>query len=139
LQLEERNRILAQAMRELDEERELSEQLLLNVLPHSIAERLKREKGLVADRISEVTVLFADIVGFTPVSSRLAPEGVVAWLDYVVSSLDRLAKQHRMERIKTIGDCYMMVSGLPTPRPRRSRCRTGADAARRDGKPRDAT
>jgi class 3 adenylate cyclase len=117
LQLENRNRVLAQAMRKLDEERELSEQLLLNVLPRSIADRLKREKGTIADRFSEATVLFADIVNFTPVSSRLAPEEVVAWLNDVFSSLDRLAEQHRMEKIKTIGDCYMVVSGLPTPRP----------------------
>ncbi len=117
LQLEHRNRILGQAMRELDEERELSEQLLLNVLPRSIADRLKHEKGIIADRFSEATVLFADIVDFTPVSSRLAPEEVVAWLNDVFSSLDRLAEQHGMEKIKTIGDCYMVVSGLPTPRP----------------------
>jgi adenylate cyclase len=117
LQLENRNRILAQAMRELDEERELSEQLLLNVLPHSIADRLKHEKGIIADRFSEATVLFADIANFTPVSSRLAPEEVVLWLNDVFSSLDRLVEQHRVEKIKTIGDCYMMVSGLPTPRP----------------------
>jgi class 3 adenylate cyclase len=117
LQLEERNRILAQAMRELDEERELSEQLLLNVLPQSIADRLKHEKGLIADRFSDATVLFADIVDFTPVSSRLTPEEVVAWLNDVFSSLDRLAERHGMEKIKTIGDCYMVVSGLPTPRP----------------------
>jgi class 3 adenylate cyclase len=117
LQLENRNRVLAQAMRELDEERELSEQLLLNVLPRSVADRLKREKGIIADGFSEATVLFADIVGFTPVSSRLAPEEVVAWLNDVFSSLDRLAERHGMEKIKTIGDCYMVVSGLPTPRP----------------------
>jgi adenylate cyclase len=117
LQLENRNRILAQAMRELDEERELSEQLLLNVLPRSIADRLKREKGIIADRFAEATVLFADIVNFTPVSSSLPPEEVVLWLNDVFSSLDRLAEQYRVEKIKTIGDCYMMVSGLPTPRP----------------------
>ncbi|MDX6381737.1 MAG: adenylate cyclase [Rubrobacteraceae bacterium] len=117
LQLENRNRILAQAMHELDAERELSEQLLLNVLPHSIADRLKHEKGIIADRFSEATVLFADIANFTPVSSRLAPEEVVLWLNDVFSSLDRLVEQHRVEKIKTIGDCYMMVSGLPTPRP----------------------
>ena len=112
LQLENRNRVLAQAMRKLDEERELSEQLLLNVLPRSIADRLKREKGTIADRFSEATVLFADIVNFTPVSSRLAPEEVVAWLNDVFSSLDRLAEQHRMEKIKTIGDAIMAAAGV---------------------------
>ena len=117
LQLENRNRVLAQAMRELDEERELSEQLLLNVLPRSIADRLKREKGIIADRFSEATVLFADIANFTAISSRMAPEEVVAWLNDVFSSLDHLAERHRLEKIKTIGDCYMAVSGLPTPRP----------------------
>lgn len=118
LQLEERNHILAQAMRDLDAKRELSDRLLLNVLPQAIADRLKREEGgIIADSFSEATVLFADIVDFTAIAARLAPEEVVAWLNEVFSSLDRLAERHGMEKIKTIGDCYLAVSGLPTPRP----------------------
>jgi adenylate cyclase len=119
LQLEERNRVLTQAMRDLDAEHELSERLLLNVLPRSIADRLKCQggAGIIADRFPEATVLFADIVDFAPIASRLAPEEVVGWLNEIFSALDRLAERHRLEKIKTIGDCYMAVSGLPAPRP----------------------
>ncbi len=117
LQLEDRNRRLAQAMQDLDAKRELSERLLLNVLPRPIADRLKREEdGIIADSFPEATVLFADIVDFTSIAAGLAPEAVVIWLNDVFSFLDRLAERHGLEKIKTIGDCYMAVSGLPTPR-----------------------
>jgi class 3 adenylate cyclase len=118
LQLEQRNRALAEAMRDLDAKRALSERLLLNVLPRPIADRLKQEEQtIIADTFPEVTVLFADIADFTPMAARLPPEEVVAWLNDVFSALDCLAERHGLEKIKTIGDCYMMVSGLPTPRP----------------------
>ena len=117
LQLEERNRALAEALRDLDAKRALSERLLLNVLPRPIADRLKQEQeGIIADSFAEATVLFADIVDFTPTTAGLPPEEVVNWLNDVFSALDRLAERHGLEKIKTIGDCYMMVSGLPTPR-----------------------
>ena len=118
LQLEERNRALAEALHDLDAKRALSERLLLNVLPRPIAERLKREEeGIIADSFPEATVLFADITGFTPIAAHLAPERVVAWLNDIFSVLDRLAERHGLEKIKTTGDCYLAVSGLPEARP----------------------
>jgi len=116
LQLQQRNQVLEEATRALDAERRLSEQLLLNVLPESIAERLKQSLGTIADSFDEATVLFADIARFTPIASRLAPEEVVVWLNQVFSSMDRLAAQFGLETIKTIGDAYMVASGLPSPR-----------------------
>ena len=116
-QLQERNHVLEEATRALDAERQLSERLLLNVLPRSIAERLKRNTGVIADSFGEATVIFADIARFTPISLRLSAEEVVVWLNEVFSSMDRLSEQHGLETIKTIGDAYMVASGLPTPRP----------------------
>ena len=103
--------------RELDLEREKSERLLLNVLPGSIAARLKQTEGVIADGFSDVTVLFADIVDFTSRSERIAPEQVVEALNDLFSAFDRLARQRGLEKIKTIGDAYMVVGGLPEPRP----------------------
>jgi class 3 adenylate cyclase len=100
----------------LEAERQKSESLLLNILPAPIAERLKTQPGTVADSFAQVTVLFADIVDFTPLSARLPPEQVVDLLNTVFSAFDRLAERHDLEKIKTIGDSYMVVGGLPTPR-----------------------
>jgi class 3 adenylate cyclase len=116
LQLHDRNRVLQDALRALDEERELSERLLLNVMPRTIAERLKRKEGIIADSFADVTVLFADIANFSALSAQLPPEQLVAWLNEVFSAFDHLAEQHRLEKIKTVGDSYMVVSGLPAPR-----------------------
>lgn len=116
LQLQERNRVLEAATRALDAERQVSERLLLNVLPRSIADRLKRQTGVIADSFAEATVIFADIARFTPISLSMGPQEVVVWLNEVFSALDRLAEQHGLETIKTIGDAYMVASGLPTPR-----------------------
>jgi class 3 adenylate cyclase len=101
----------------LDLERQRSERLLLNVLPASIAARLKQSQGVIADGFPDVTVLFADIVNFTPLSERIAPEAVVQLLDELFSVFDQLAQRHGLEKIKTIGDAYMVVGGLPEPRP----------------------
>ena len=103
--------------RELELEREKSERLLLNVLPAPIAARLKQTEGVIADGFPEVTVLFADIVDFTSRSKRIAPEQVVEVLNDLFSAFDRLARQRGLEKIKTIGDAYMVVGGLPEPRP----------------------
>jgi class 3 adenylate cyclase len=103
--------------RELDLERDKSERLLLNVLPAPIAARLKQTEGVIADGFPEVTVLFADIVDFTSRSERIAPEQVVEVLNDLFSAFDRLARQRGLEKIKTIGDAYMVVGGLPEPRP----------------------
>jgi adenylate cyclase len=102
---------------ELAVERQRSEQLLLNVLPAPIAERLKRGQTTIADSFDEITVLFADIVEFTPLSARQSPSELVRRLGAIFSAFDRLAEKHGLEKIKTIGDAYMVVGGLPEPRP----------------------
>ena len=93
-----------------------SERLLLNVLPEPVAARLKREQAIIADAHPAVTVLFADIVGFTPLSERLSPEDVVVLLDQVFARWDALAARYGVEKIKTIGDAYMVAGGIPVPR-----------------------
>ncbi|HEY9738838.1 MAG TPA: adenylate/guanylate cyclase domain-containing protein [Trichocoleus sp.] len=97
----------------LQEEKEKSEQLLLNILPHPIATRLKEDQTTIADHFAEVTVLFADIVNFTQLSAELSPQELVALLNEVFSRFDELADAHQLEKIKTIGDAYMAVGGLP--------------------------
>jgi class 3 adenylate cyclase len=97
----------------LTEAHEQSERLLLNVLPLPIALRLKSGESMIADRYESVSVLFADIVGFTKLSARTTPEGLVSMLDAMFSRFDTLAEQHGLEKIKTIGDAYMVVGGLP--------------------------
>jgi len=108
--------LLQYAVRARDAAMASSEALLLNVLPKSIAERLKREAGTIAESHEEVTVLFADVVDFTPFTQRTAPERVVGVLDEIFSAFDRLAEAHGLEKIKTIGDAYMVASGLPDRR-----------------------
>ena len=97
-------------------EKEKSEHLLLNILPRPIAERLKGGERTIADSHPQVTVLFADLVGFTQLSSKTAPQELVNLLNEVFSHFDRLAERHGLEKIKTIGDSYMLVGGLPVPR-----------------------
>jgi class 3 adenylate cyclase len=98
-------------------EQQRSERLLLNVLPAPIADRLKQTQGVIADAFPDVTVLFADIVNFTGHSQRVSPQQVVRGLNELFSAFDRLARRHGLEKIKTIGDAYMVVGGLPEPRP----------------------
>jgi adenylate cyclase len=98
-------------------ERERSERLLLNVLPAPIAERLKRQPEVIADGYPEVTVLFADLVDFTRHSQQATPAQVVTLLDRLFTAFDQLARQQRLEKIKTVGDAYMVAGGLPQPRP----------------------
>ena len=100
----------------LERERARSEELLRNVLPAEIVERLKATPGTIAERFAEATVLFADIVGFTPLTQKLPAEGVVAVLDELFSAFDDNAGKYGLEKIKTIGDAYMVVGGVPTPR-----------------------
>jgi adenylate cyclase len=104
------------AHRALEAERERSERLLLNVLPRPIAERLKVDSGVIADHYDTVSVLFADLVGFTERSLIMAADELVALLDQIFSAFDRLADAARVEKIKTIGDAYMVAGGLPEPR-----------------------
>ncbi|MFP4007220.1 MAG: adenylate/guanylate cyclase domain-containing protein [Spirulinaceae cyanobacterium] len=100
----------------LRQEQEKSEQLLLNILPEAIATQLKQSPGTLAKQFEEVTILFADIVGFTSLSERLGPIELVNLLNRIFSQFDRLAERHGLEKIKTIGDAYMVVGGLPVPR-----------------------
>ena len=92
-----------------------NERLLLNVLPASIARKLKQQTGIIAEGFEDVSVLFADLVGFTALSARLAPKDLIDLLNTVFSSFDELAEEHGVEKIKTIGDAYMAAGGLPEP------------------------
>jgi class 3 adenylate cyclase len=97
---------------DLDKERKKSDELLLNVLPPSIANRLKRGENVIADRHESVSVLFADLVGFTTIASKVEPEKVVEKLNVLFTEFDSICEKHGVEKIKTIGDAYMAVSGL---------------------------
>jgi class 3 adenylate cyclase len=89
-----------------------NEALLLNILPRSIADRLRAGETVIADRFEEMAVLFADVVGFTALSARLTPNEVVTLLNDVFTRCDRLADRFHLEKIKTVGDAYMVVGGL---------------------------
>ncbi|MEO7392748.1 MAG: adenylate/guanylate cyclase domain-containing protein [Ramlibacter sp.] len=104
------------ALRDVANERARSDRLLLNILPGSIAERLKSSPEAIADHSAEVTVLFADLVGFTALSAAKSPQDLVRLLDRIFSDFDALAERHGLEKIKTIGDAYMAAAGLPLPR-----------------------
>ncbi|MEQ9001858.1 MAG: adenylate/guanylate cyclase domain-containing protein [Coleofasciculus sp. B1-GNL1-01] len=99
----------------IEAEREKSELLLLNILPKAIADRLKQNQETIADSFTEATVLFADIVGFTQLSQRISPTELVKLLNEIFSAFDQLTETYGLEKIKTIGDAYMVVGGLPTP------------------------
>ena len=103
------------ALRALRAEQEKAEALLVNVLPGSIAQRLKGATRSIADAFESASILFADVVDFTPLARRLAPAEVVGVLDQLFSHFDVLVERHGLEKIKTIGDCYMAASGVPDP------------------------
>jgi guanylate cyclase len=107
----------ARAHAALEAEQERSERLLLNVLPEPIAQRLKANPEVIAEHYESATVLFADLVDFTAQSSRMAADELVALLDRIFSAFDRLADAEGLEKIKSIGDAYMLSGGLPVPRP----------------------
>ena len=100
----------------LEEAEKETWRLLLNVLPESVATKLKSSTGIIAESFPNVSVLFADIVGFTELSSQHKPEELVKILNEIFSAFDALVEQHALEKIKTIGDAYMVVGGAPTPR-----------------------
>jgi adenylate cyclase len=104
------------AVAQLKAEKERSEALLRNILPRSIIPRMHRGETPIAERFQDVTILFSDIVGFTGMSMRRSASDVVALLNAIFSTIDRLALDHGIEKIKTIGDAYMAVAGLPEPR-----------------------
>lgn len=107
---------LESASQKLVAEREKAERLLLNILPESIAKRLENEQQTIADSFEEATVLFADLVNFTNLSSQISPVELVSLLNEIFSRFDRLLERYGLEKIKTIGDSYMVVGGLPLPR-----------------------
>jgi len=110
---------MTQSIREktelIEQKNRENEALLLNILPPEIAARLKGGEQEIADSFGQVTVLFGDIVGFTALSSKMSAGAVVDMLDGLFSRFDQAAKELQIEKIKTIGDCYMAVAGLPTP------------------------
>ena len=101
---------------ELQKEKDKTEKLLLNILPETIAEQLKQSHDIIARDFECVTILFADIVGFTTLSGRLSPLELVDFLNQLFSDFDYLVEELGLEKIKTIGDAYMVASGLPEPR-----------------------
>ncbi len=108
----------SQAEMALESEHEFSERLLQNILPRAVAIRLRdHHTQLVADQIPSATILFADIVDFTPRAARWEPQQVIAFLGRVFSQFDAIAGAHGLEKIKTIGDAYMVAGGLPEPKP----------------------
>ena len=92
------------------------EALLLNILPEEIAQRLQAEPYTIADHFDDASILFADVVDFTPLASRLSPREVVGILDRLFTTFDELVDRYQVEKIKTIGDCYMVAAGVPRPR-----------------------
>ena len=120
--LKAQNELLQQQIQERQQaenalliEKHKSEQLLLNILPRSVVEQLKKFQGSLAERFDEATVLFADIVNFTPLAAKITPLELVNMLNQIFSSFDCLAEHFGLEKIKTIGDAYMVVGGAPIP------------------------
>ncbi|NBR85143.1 MAG: response regulator [Verrucomicrobia bacterium] len=103
-------------LRQVREAQAKSEALLLNILPRAIADRLKAGESTIVDHLPEVTVLFADLVGFTELSARISGSEMVRLLNELFTTFDQLAEAQGLEKIKTIGDAYMVVGGLPIPR-----------------------
>jgi class 3 adenylate cyclase len=101
---------------ELQREREKSERLLLNTLPQSICARIKNGETNIADTHADVSVLFADLVGFTSLATVVAPEQMVSWLNEIFTQFDELAHDLGLEKIKTVGDAYLVAAGVPTAR-----------------------
>ncbi|HBB31414.1 MAG TPA: adenylate/guanylate cyclase domain-containing response regulator [Cyanobacteria bacterium UBA8803] len=106
----------SQLYRQLLESQEKTERLLLNILPEPIAKRLQQTEIVIADHFANVSVLFADMVGFTQLASQISATELVAKLNSIFSEFDQLTEHYRLEKIKTIGDGYMVASGLPIPR-----------------------
>jgi PAS domain S-box-containing protein len=107
---------LKEMQREIELEKEKSEKLLLNILPESIAHRLKKSPEIIADGIPNSTILFSDIMGFTSLSEQIPPEKLILLLNEIFSEFDGLADKYGIEKIKTIGDAYMIAAGIPSPR-----------------------
>jgi len=105
------------ALQLLQVEQLKSENLLLNILPPEIARILKNEDRIIAEHVEQASILFADVVNFTPMSASMSPTELVSLLNEVFSQFDTLVDKYNLEKIKTIGDCYMVAAGVPRPRP----------------------
>src|SRR5713101_1438706 len=114
--------LLASFVRQIESEHARAEGLLLNVLPKAIARRLKSAPGIIADAYEDATILFADVVNSTPLTSRLSARDMVALLDEYITRFDALAQRYGVEKIRTIGDNWMGVAGVPTGRADHARC-----------------
>jgi adenylate cyclase len=114
-EIENQRTLIQQQHKQLEREREKSENLLLNILPQPIAQRLKENPSVIADHFNSTTVLFTDIVGFTKMSENLTPSDVVGFLNQIFTSFDDLAEKYKLEKIKTVGDSYMVAGGFPEP------------------------
>jgi len=108
--------LLAVFAQQRAEAQERAETLLLNILPRSIADKLKAAPQTIADSFTSASVLFADVVDFTPMAERVSPAQVVSMLDQLFGHFDALVERYDLEKIKTIGDCYMVAAGIPLPR-----------------------
>jgi adenylate cyclase len=108
------------------------EALLLNILPEEIAQRLQAEPNAIADHFDDASILFADVVDFTPLASRLDPREVVGMLDRLFTAFDDLVDRYEVEKIKTIGDCYMVAAGVPRPRPDHAHALAGLSLEMKD-------
>ena len=108
--------LMASFAQQREDAQRRADALLLNILPHRVADLLKARHQRIAEQIEATTILFADVVDFTPMSARLQPAEVVDLLDEVFTGFDDLADRYGLEKIKTIGDCYMVAAGVPVPR-----------------------
>ena len=115
LELERRMAELAEARREAERQRERSDRLLLNILPRAVAEELRANEQVVPRYHDSVTIMFADFEGFSRLTERIEPKSLIEQLDQFFSAFDAIAERHRLEKLKTIGDAYMCVGGLPEP------------------------
>jgi class 3 adenylate cyclase len=102
-------------IQDLEQERQRSDSLLLHILPQSVIDRMREGEKVIADRITDATILFCDLVGFTALSQELSADRTIEFLSRIFSAFDRLAVEHGVEKIKTIGDAYMAAAGVPEP------------------------
>jgi guanylate cyclase len=109
--------LLAVFAQQRQDAQDRAENLLLNILPRSIADKLKAKPQTISDSFTAASILFADVVDFTPLAERVAPADLVQILDRLFGHFDALAERYNLEKIKTIGDCYMAAAGIPVPRP----------------------
>jgi len=100
-------------IRKIEEEKQMSDRLLTRIMPKAIADKLKKGQRIIVDYFSEVTVMFSDIVGYTKMSANLPEDELIKLLHSIYSSFDELTFRHGLEKIKTIGDSYMVVGGIP--------------------------